>query len=269
MSLKKKIKAWKWAWRNRRLEAQCAPIVSGLEAALRAAPDRIPVLIISYNNGRYVANTIAQLARFDVNPIIIDNRSTDEASLAILRTLRDEGRATVVFSTQNFGHMVGFLAPVYRLLPEIFGYTDPDLQFSDTLPTDFMDVLAALTHQYQVYKVGMALDVSDEAALSNTDFTLSQHKPLTVEKPYTIRSWEAQYWRMKLDHPGLELYVAKVDTTFAVYNKAHYHGDFFEALRVAGDYSALHLPWFPEKDLMSPEQKAAYLKHNKSTTWVR
>lgn len=269
MSFKKTLNAWKWSWRMRRLEARCAPIVRGLEAALAKAPKHMPVLIISYNNARYVENTVAQLSRFGVKPIVIDNRSTDAASRATLQALSDADDATVIFSTHNFGHMVGFLEPVYRRLPEVFAYTDPDLQLCDALPDNFLDVLAELTHQYRVYKVGFALDISDEAALSDTRFTLSQYRPLTIEKPYTIRSWESQYWRMKLDHPGLALYVAKIDTTFAVYNKAHYHGDFFEALRVAGDYRALHLPWFPAKDLMSPKQKAEYLKHNKSTNWVQ
>ena len=63
MSLKRTLNAWKWAWRMRRLEARCAPIVRGLEAALAKAPKHMPVLIISYNNARCVENTVAQLAR--------------------------------------------------------------------------------------------------------------------------------------------------------------------------------------------------------------
>jgi hypothetical protein len=267
--LKKKIKALRWSYRLKRLERRCQGILTALEAALAAAPGVTPVLIISYNNGQYVENTVAQLAARGIRPIVIDNRSSDDVSIAILKRLHSEQSAWVIFSPENFGHMVGFMDPIYRALPDVFAYTDPDLQFSATLPTDFMRVLTDLTHQYRVYKAGFALDVSDTAQLSNVGFTLSQYRPLLIEKPYTVQSWESQYWRMKLDHPGLELYAAKIDTTFAVYNKAHYQGDFFEALRVAGDYSALHLPWFPAKDLMSPEQKARYLQHNKSTNWVQ
>lgn len=66
----------------------------------------------------------------------------------------------------------------------------------------------------------------------------------------------------------LKCYAAKIDTTFAVYRKSNFRYDFYDGVRVAGAFSAIHLPWFPELDIMTAEEKASYLdKNNISATW--
>lgn len=63
------------------------------------------------------------------------------------------------------------------------------------------------------------------------------------------------------------MYASPIDTTFAVYRKQNYFGDFHNAIRVAGDYSAIHLPWFIELDLMNDADRDIYNKSNVSSNW--
>jgi hypothetical protein len=93
-------------------------------------------------------------------------------------------------------------------------------------------------------------------------------KPFVFQKSYTIQEWESQFWRRRLPHESLEIYAERIDTTFAVYRKSNYRNDFYDAVRVAGDYSAIHLPWFPKLDIMTDAQRRQYLKKSKSSTWL-
>jgi len=45
----------------------------------------------------------------------------------------------------------------------------------------------------------------------------------------------------------------------------------YDAVRVAGNFSAIHLPWFPKLDIMNAVQKEAYLvsDRKKDTTWIK
>ena len=111
------------------------------------------------------------------------------------------------------------------------------------------------------------MELLDEEMIS-VNITRKYGVPKAYTKELTIKEWEEQFWRMKLYHEKLEVYQAPLDTTFAVYRKSNLLEDFFDGVRVAGDFSAIHLPWYPKRDLLSKEQKEVYLKDNKSSTWV-
>lgn len=244
-------------------------VIKRLETALQRCGDPIPCLVISYNNGVYVANMVLQLSRFGLTPIIIDNSSSDLASLAVLDRLEQAGDALVVRSEENFGHLVGFKAPLYASLPEIFAYTDPDLEFNAKLPANFLSVLSDLTARYNVFKAGFALDLPADEPTVDIPLKLSREKPFPFRKQFSVREWEAQFWSKPLQHESLEVFAADVDTTFAVYRKTNYRGDFFDAVRVGGAFGALHLPWFPRLDLFNSISRSQYLKGNKSNTWAK
>lgn len=255
---------------ERKTLTELEPLLAQITQALGKNPDPIPVLVVSYNNGVYVQNTVEQVQRFGLTPIIIDNRSNDPATLKSLATIQASGRAQVIASPKNFGHLVGFLDPVYKLLPEVFAYTDPDLAFSPKLPPNFLSVLAELTVMFSTFKAGFALDLTADKDLLTANTTIKTSKLFQFQKTYSIAEWESQFWRRRLAHPSLEIYGEKIDTTFAVYRKSNFRGDFFDAIRVAGDYSAIHLPWFPKLDLMSARQRQQYFNQNNNcSTWVR
>lgn len=170
-----------------------------IQALLSQRADNIPVFIVSYNNATYVENMVKQLNKKGIKPIILDNASsTGKERLSILQ---QNNCADVVFFRFNYGHMIGFKNAIYRYLPEVFAYTDPDLQFSDDLPDDFLEQLAELTSIFQVYKAGCALPTAlPQVKADNTPVIISDVKePFYVpQRSFSLEQWEAPYWRFLL-----------------------------------------------------------------------
>ena len=237
-----------------------------LGQALLNLKSEIPVIAVVYNNGIYAEHLTRQLCDFGIRPIIIDNASTDSETLHIMDKLEKEKLCMIVRSPMNFGHMVGFLPLVYSALPQCFAYTDPDILFSPNLPSNFLITLRDLAFKYQTFKAGFALDLCYASEVTGQTVG-RQTVDKTDEKYWGIREWESQFWRFRLDDT-LEVYAADIDTTFAVYVKDHYKGDFYDAIRVAGKYKSIHMPWFPSMDIMSAPQREIYLSNNISTTWM-
>jgi FkbM family methyltransferase len=213
---------------------------------------KIPIIIPSFNNPTYLRNMILQLQKlhFD-NIMIVDNGSTFPPMREYL--LQAESEVEVIRLTDNKGPRDIFLAPEnIALLPDYFCVTDPDLEFNTALPGDFVARLASLTEKHQVGKAGLSLCIADAQDMRETNFRIG-------DRDWKIWEWEAQFWREKIDeldgkHP---VYKASLDTTFAVYNKTYFRAEtFLEAIRVAGDYTCRHLPWY--KDMRIPDDEARY-----------
>jgi hypothetical protein len=223
----------------------------------------IPVIIVGFNNGRYLDNMVAQLLHRETLPIIIDNASTDSDTIEVLREVEKMG-VGVTRSSRNLGHLVGFMDPIYKLLPEVFAYTDPDLQFHPDLPENYLLELFELTNQYECYKAGMALDISSFGTPKKWKSSTTRKYPFLFKKEHDILDWEHQFWTMPLKHDRLEVYAAPIDTTFAVYQKKYFHcGDLTRAVRVGGYFSACHLPWYSHLELLSEVEQKRYLKEKK------
>lgn len=203
---------------------------------------QIPVLIISFNNHDFVANTIAQLRTLGVQDIlVVDNASNWDETQAYLDTLAGQG-VRLIRNPENHGHLCWARPEIYDLMPDKFCITDPDLQFNPKLPRNFIEVLCELSDRYQANKVGFALDISD----SDEMFQYPDYHP-----GHTIAEWESQHWKHRLPGEALEIYLAEVDTTFHVFNK---NGQKRRQLRVAGDYTAKHLPWYRSNPLIPTER---------------
>ena len=250
--------------KSRHLALQFSTILEDLKG-------EIPVIIICYNNGVYVENLACHFNKFNIKPIIIDNNSSDSGTIETLKKLVDDKVAYVAYSNKNFGHFVGFIDSIYKLLPNNFAYTDPDLQLNKDLPLNFIEELIQLTKKFQVYKAGFALSLLDNELIINNTLNISHTKPFNYKKDFSVRQYESKYWRFPVKNTKLEAHYAPIDTTFAIYNKNNYQGDFYDGIRVAGEYSAVHLPWFPDLDIMDEDQKQAYLNSDrkKDTTWVK
>lgn len=244
-------------------------LVSQVKQCIDKTSEKIPVILVSYNNGAYVRNMVSQLSEYQIQPIIIDNNSNHEKTLEILKELENKNLAKVAYSNINFGHMVGFIDPVYELLPEIFAYSDPDLQLNNKLPKDFLIQLSELTKTYQVYKAGFALTLIENETTIDVNYPIKSTKPFQYSRQFSIREYEQRYWRKQLLHKELEIFCAPIDTTFAVYRKSNFEGNFYDAVRISGNFSSIHLPWFSNLDILSQEEKDCYIKGNRSTTWVK
>jgi hypothetical protein len=82
----------------------------------------IPVFVVYYDNGKYAANFVVQLARFSIVPIGIDNASKDLPTLMQITHLEESKRISLLRMRRNYRHKVGFLPGIYESIPEIFAY---------------------------------------------------------------------------------------------------------------------------------------------------
>jgi hypothetical protein len=209
----------------------------------------VPVFVPCYNNPTYAQGMLAQLRRLGFRKVLlVDNASTSPDMRAWLEGL--DGQAEVIALTENLGPRDIFLdARNFALLPRYFCVTDPDLELNGDLPEGFLGDLAALAGRHKVGKAGFALDVSEQEAMRDESFRIG-------ERDWKIWEWERQFWDRIL--PSLEagdpVYDAKIDTTFALYDKDHFDSaDHLRAVRVAGRFTARHLPWYRDVGLPAKE----------------
>lgn len=218
----------------------------------------IKIVIIAWNNLTFVKNFVNQL-RYLPNPILIlDNKSTYEPIFEYYKTIKKElgEKIEIRLLNKNHGHTV-YLKLSHKL-PKIYILSDPDLELSKTMQKDFAQRLLNLSTRYEVNKVGLALDISDD------------HKFI---KDYykKIHSYEDLYWKKKIKHKKYELYRAPVDTTFCLVNNNYKHNP-SNNIRIAGkNFTVKHLPWYenyiinniPEPELLH------WFKNNISSSILR
>jgi hypothetical protein len=224
----------------------------------------VPIVIIAYNNYTYVKNMIEQLISKKISKIhIIDNNSTYPKLLEYY-----QNNQTILFTlhtmNHNYGHRVLFKnenTELYDSLPNYFILTDPDIQLNPKIPTNFINQMIELSEKYRIGKVGVALDISDHNKFRDITFT-------RFNKKKTIHQWEQQFWHTKLDE---NIYLASIDTTFALHNKKYFQiankeSIILKGLRIAGDFTSKHLPWY--KDNIVPDDEIVYYnKHSNCSFW--
>ena len=208
-----------------------------------------PLLIIpTFNNPTYLRLMLSQIQSMGwSNFIVIDSGSTFPAMQDELDKLPKSKKLILgsnlgprFFSENN---------EFFLKLPNIFCVSDPDLKFNGNMPEDFIELLTEVSSHYRIGKVGLALDISKELNLKEQNYILEG-------KLQNIREYEKQYWTRPVPNSlGLELYDAPVDTTFALYNKRFFEPNksFTRAYRIAGAYSAVHLPWLDFESRPSDE----------------
>lgn len=211
-----------------------------------AQESAIQVFIISYNQPSYLRNMVAQLIRLQVAPpeiTVLDNASTNPQLIDCLGELRETG-IRVIRLERNLGPHEIFAPEAGVDWPEVFALTDPDLEFNPLMPTTFREDLLAIACACRVWKCGLALSLEDA----------EQFLEGTYVSGMSIADWESQFWRHKLEvqgeaaellaRAGAEIFRAEVDTTFAVYRRDYPKASFLQSVRMSGNYSARHLPWY-------------------------
>lgn len=207
----------------------------------------IPVYLIVYNSLHFTKKSVEQLRKYTRNIHIIDNKSDYPP---LLQYYDNEYEFFLDRQQANYGHTV-WMNQMFWQFPRIFAITDPDLEFNVNLPNNFLEILNQLTHKYKKGKVGFALDISDaELFYQDKNYTLGA----------SIEEWEKRFWIKKIDNSEYELYDAGIDTTFCVVNK-----EFKEtgnAIRVAGDFTCKHIPWYQGWQKQLGEEEWNYYKMN-------
>jgi glycosyltransferase involved in cell wall biosynthesis len=203
----------------------------------RTLTNSIPIYIPTFNNPTYLLNFIKQLEKNDAkNLVVIDNNSTYPPMKECLSII--EQKYKVVRLDQNFGpHYILRNKQFYQSLPELFCLSDPDLEFSTSLPVDFINELKIISEVHKVGKVGLALEILSSEEVVHSDLFLDGQKVGAIE-------YEQQFWTNNIgkNQTGDDLYRTTLDTTFALYNKTYFDPeDRYTAIRVAGKFTAKHL----------------------------
>lgn len=201
----------------------------------------IPILVICHNNYKYVRNTLDQIKA--INPEyhqtiqIVDNASTCPETIEFLKTV-----GVPVIRNDNNGPWITpwINVHIYHALPDKFILTDPDLGFNPNLPRDFVDQLSLLSDTYEANRIGFALDISDFDKM----FQEAYHNGVTVY------DHEKQFWSNRIVNDRYEMYLADLDTTFNLLNKRFV--DRCTSIRVAGAFTAKHLPWYIDNPVYTP-----------------
>lgn len=205
-----------------------------IDSLIKIDPLTKPIIIPTFNNPYYLKRTIHQLVRNNVNlPLIIeDNNSTYIPMLRLLSYLATLKNFYIVMKQNNDGPRHHILyRPYFNWLPNIFLLTDPDLDFNKNLPNNFIGELELLSEKHKTFKSGFALDY------------LMEGQDLV---PFYVRALEPHYWKVLLEttENGDDVFSAPIDTTFCLINKKFFMGSTLgPGLRVAGNYTASHLPW--------------------------
>lgn len=196
---------------------------------------RVPIVIICYNNYKYVENTINQLINIDKDLekeiIVLDNNSTCSNTRKFLFNTK----CKVMLNTENKGPWLSSWQneKLYELLPDQFIVTDPDLQFNPNLPSNFIEILVDLSNKFNAHKVGFALDISDFNKMIQNIYDKTNGN--------NIYQHELIFWKDRIDDDKYEIYRAGIDTTFALIKKTGIDG---MNIRIAGDFTCKHIPWY-------------------------
>jgi len=223
----------------------------------------IPIIIICYNNYRYVENTISQILRINKdyykNIIILNNVSTCKDTIKYLKNLVD---VHVIDHIQNCGPWIWLdnNRRIYDVLPNKFILTEPYLQFNKNIPSNFIEILANLSDKYKTSKIGFALDISDHEKFYITkDFNGIPSNTLYIE--------EKKHWDSKInDDNEYELYNAAIDTTFSLINKENVANGSTSNIRVAGNFTAKHIPWYIDNEIYNVYNNYYYTINTKIIT---
>ena len=206
-----------------------------------------------------IKNFVNQIKRLPNPIIILDNKSGYLPIFDYYNELKNElkDKIDIRLLDQNYGHNV--YLTLKDTLPNIYILSDPDLELNKEMPSNVGEILLKLSDKYKKYKVGLALDISDK----DKYIKCSNY---TSEK--SIIEWESQYWQNKIDDTEYELYNVHIDTTFCLINNYYYNGNKFDAIRVAGIFTAKHLPWYENyiKDTLLPDEYNYWIKNNISSS---
>ena len=218
---------------------------------------KIPIYIISFNRLSYIQQMIEWLEKYGLHNIhIIDNASTYPPLLEYLTKTPYK----VHYMTKNFGHRVFWECGQFDevIKNSMYILSDPDIAPNKALPNDFIFQLYCLLGYYKnITKAGFALQIDN---LPNTEISSK------------VKKWESQFWTKPLSNKNnMKIFHAPIDTTFALYRPGKIKmgsGAFFSGIRVAGNYSAVHIPWYNTSSLT--EEDIFYKKHalKASATWT-
>lgn len=162
---------------------------------------------------------------------IIDNAST----YAPLEEWYDTEPCTILRLQRNLGQLAIYNSDYINNFSGWIAYTDSDIELNPDTPEDFIEKMIQTAEKYSYNKVGLALRIDD---LPDTEYA------------NYAKHWEQRYWKQELEK---DVYVASVDTTFSIIKVGLPFQ--YEALRIAGNMTARHVPWYLEYNNLNEEEE--------------
>ncbi len=168
---------------------------------------------------------------------IIDNASTYTPLLEWYEQVPSEVK---IFKYHNIGHWALWSSGLVKQIEEDWCfYTDSDIELNTHMPIDYQQQMLDLALKYSINKIGAALSIQD----------IPDHYAL---KAQVLRN-EDRWWHEQVEP---NVYKADTDTTFCLIKKV----DQFKSLRVAGDFTCKHIPWYVDLNNLDEEEKY-YIDH--------
>lgn len=206
---------------------------------------------LPFNNPTYVRQMMDQLSHLGFRDITLVDNASDSTDMNFLLAQAELNNIKVERLDQNLGPQKSiFTRERLAGLPRYFCVTDPDLCLNPQLPPDFLQQMREEMERHREYKVGLALDISQPWRLKQDGFAIAGSN-------YRIQEWEEQFWRTRVGFTagGDAVFRAAVDTTFALYDRDRLDlKGFVSGLRVAGRFTAEHLPWLLRPTMASNEE---------------
>lgn len=206
----------------------------------------IPIVINNFN--RYTLTKRLAETLFDLgyrNIHILDNNSSYPRLLEWYESYECKSKFIIKRLTENLQALSLWNSDYINIFypqEQWMAYTDSDLVLNPKTPRNFIYVLIMLAEKYGVRKAGLALERDDLP-----DNLYGNH----------YREWEHRYWTKEAEiEKGI--YKAAIDTTFAVIKPGMPFD--YEAIRVAGDFTARHEPWYIDPYNLD-EEETYYLDH--------
>jgi len=202
-----------------------------------------PIIINNFNRvttTRIMCEHLWELGYHNI--YILDNQSTYPP----LREWYDKvrGLLKIEYLDHNYMQNAIFDCGILKRFKGVYdwiAYTDSDLTLNEFLPANFIERLVELSNKYGIKKAGLALKIDD---LPDTEWGNRNRK------------WEKKFWLHELEE---NVYNGQIDTTFSIWNP--HSGLAYSAIRVAGDFTATHEPWYTNFTNLN-EEESYYLEHS-------
>lgn len=197
----------------------------------------IPIILNNFNRlstTKKLANDLFKLGYTNIH--ILDNNSTYPPLLKWY----DECPYKVERLTGNLGQLAIYNSGYINNFQGWVAYSDSDIELNSITPRGFIEKMAEIAEKYNMIKAGLALKIDD---LPTTRYGLY------------IQREEQKFWT---DMIQPDVYRAHIDTTFSVIKVGQPFQ--YESLRLAGNYTAKHVPWYLDYDNLN-EEEIYYIEH--------
>lgn len=219
-------------------------------------PTAIPILINNFNRLDLLKQQIDWLLSLDgeVAIIIVDNLSTYPPLLDFYKNLDAPNVQVVDLKFNSWRLGAAYLAKKLTNFEKVV-ITDSDLLPYPDTPKDLLLHLSKLMDKYPDYNhIGLSLEIED----------LPEDVPMRAK----IYKHESQFWSPQTACLQEEVYVAAIDSTFAMYRPDSTILALSPALRTVRPYTLKHIDWYLKPSDYSEEYQY-YLASCKSfATWA-